>query len=66
MRKSELASHFNPALFIPELKATDKEAVLKELLDLFVKEKSYPQFGNSFWRCCTSVKNWAVQESVKG
>ncbi|HNR68886.1 MAG TPA: PTS sugar transporter subunit IIA [bacterium] len=39
MRKSELASHFNPALFIPELKATDKEAVLKELLDLFVKEK---------------------------
>ncbi|MBN1543615.1 PTS sugar transporter subunit IIA [candidate division KSB1 bacterium] len=39
MLKSELASHFNHALFIPELKATNKEAVLKELLNLFVQEK---------------------------
>ena len=39
MEKSDLAPHFNQALFIPELKATDKESALQELLDLFAQEK---------------------------
>ncbi len=39
MQNKELAQLFNKNLFISELKATNKEEVLGELLDLFINEK---------------------------
>ncbi|HPG41961.1 MAG TPA: PTS sugar transporter subunit IIA [bacterium] len=39
MISKELAQLFNNNLFISNLKATNKEEVLGELLDLFIKEK---------------------------
>lgn len=36
MQKTELAKHFDKNLFTPELKSQDKNAVIEELLDLFV------------------------------
>jgi len=39
MKNTELVHLFNENLFLPDLKATSKEEVLEELLDLFIKEK---------------------------
>ncbi|MBN2411557.1 PTS sugar transporter subunit IIA [candidate division KSB1 bacterium] len=39
MQNIELVNLFNENLFIADLKATSKEEVLGELLDLFIKEK---------------------------
>jgi len=39
MQNKELAQLFNNNLFISDLKATNKEEVLGELLDLFINEK---------------------------
>jgi len=38
MQSSDLIHLFNENLFIPELKATNKEEVLEELLDLFIND----------------------------
>ncbi|HPI72770.1 MAG TPA: PTS sugar transporter subunit IIA [bacterium] len=39
MNQSELSRYFSEHLFIPQLKAKNKEQAISELLDLFVKEK---------------------------
>jgi nitrogen PTS system EIIA component len=39
MQRNELDQYFNEHLFIPQLKAKNKEQAISELLDLFVKEK---------------------------
>lgn len=39
MQRNELDQYFTEHLFIPQLKAKNKEQAISELLDLFVKEK---------------------------
>lgn len=39
MQRHELRGHLRQALFIPFMKATTKDQVLEELLDLFVSER---------------------------
>ena len=39
LQRAELTKYFKSTLFIPQLKSKTKDAVLKELLDLFVQVK---------------------------
>ena len=39
MEKSDLSKYFHEALFLSEMKASNKDDALEELLDLFVQEK---------------------------